>query len=87
MVHVILENYINNHQNLSFMPIKIDYKKCCWKNGKCTSCSCKGPCEGCVEACPVNALKREKKLEFDESKCISCGACVVSCKHNAITLE
>jgi Fe-S-cluster-containing hydrogenase component 2 len=68
------------------MPIKIDYKKCCWKDGKCSSCSCGGKCEGCVEACPVEALKREKKIEFIESNCISCGACVAACKHNAITL-
>ncbi len=39
------------------MVIKINYKKCCWKNGKCTSCACGGACKGCVEACPVGALK------------------------------
>lgn len=70
------------------MPIKIDYKKCCWKNGKCSSCGCGGgkACVGCVEACAVGALSRKKKLEFDSKKCISCGACVASCKHNAISL-
>ncbi len=68
------------------MPIKIDYKKCCWKQGKCTSCSCGGACEGCVEICPVGALKREKKLIIDSEKCISCGACVSACKHNALSL-
>ena len=33
------------------MPIKIDYKKCCWKDGKCTSCKCGSgkACIGCVE--------------------------------------
>jgi len=71
------------------MPIKIDYKKCCWKNGKCTSACCAESatkCEGCVEACPVGALTRKKKLEIDRKKCISCGACVAACKHNALSL-
>jgi len=69
------------------MPIKINYSKCCWKNGKCSSCGCGGgkACVGCVEACPVQALKREKKVVFDKSKCISCYACVSACKHNAIS--
>ena len=41
---------------MEIMEIKIDYDKCCWKNGKCLSCSCGGACEGCVEVCPVEAL-------------------------------
>ncbi len=68
------------------MPVKIDYEKCCWKDGKCTSCSCKGACEGCVEACPVEALKRGKIVEVDNKKCIESGACVVACEHEAISL-
>jgi NAD-dependent dihydropyrimidine dehydrogenase PreA subunit len=70
--------------------IKIDYSKCCWKDGKCSSCGCgcgcKGTCKGCVEACPVDAIKRDKLVIFDADKCISCGACVTACKHGAITL-
>lgn len=68
------------------MEIKIDYEKCCWKDGKCTSCCC-GTCEGCVEACPVNAITRGKKIEIDKGKCINCGACVEACKHGALKLE
>lgn len=70
------------------MAIKINYKKCCWKDGKCTSCGCgSSKCEGCVEVCPVGALKREKKVIYDKEKCINCGACVQACKHNAISME
>jgi pyruvate formate lyase activating enzyme len=71
------------------MPIQIDYKKCCWKDGKCTTCSCGGTtkkCEGCVEACPLGALERKKQVVFYKDKCISCGACVEACPHNAIKM-
>jgi len=69
------------------MPIKIDYAKCCWKDGKCSSCSCKGACVGCVESCPMGALSRKDKLIIDKEKCVECGACVSACKHHAISLD
>jgi Fe-S-cluster-containing hydrogenase component 2 len=69
------------------MGIKIDYKKCCWKDGKCSSCKCGGKCKGCVEVCPVGALTRGKLVEINSEKCISCSACVSACKHGAISLE
>jgi NAD-dependent dihydropyrimidine dehydrogenase PreA subunit len=70
------------------MPIKINYKKCCWKNGKCSSCGCDSGscCKGCVEAYPVQVLERKNKVIFHKEKCISCGACMVACKHKAINL-
>jgi ferredoxin len=71
------------------MPIKIDYDKCCWKDGKCITCKCGGKsstaCNGCVEACAVGALTRGKKVEFDKDKCIDCGACIAACSHDAIS--
>jgi len=72
------------------MKIIIDYDKCCWKNGKCVSCSCSGvseKCEGCVEACPVGALEKKDIVEFHEDLCISCGACVVACEKKAIEMK
>ncbi len=70
------------------MSIKIDYEKCCWKDGKCSSCCCGGDeCNGCVEACAVGAIKREDVVRVDEDLCVSCGACVSACKNGAISLE
>ena len=69
------------------MKIVIDYEKCCWKNGKCLKCSCKGACTGCVEVCPTEALIRGDIVTVDQSKCNKCGACVKVCKYKAITLE
>ncbi|MGE0792918.1 MAG: 4Fe-4S binding protein [Candidatus Woesearchaeota archaeon] len=69
------------------MVLKINYAKCCFKDGKCSKCSCGGACNGCVEICPVGALERKDKLVFDETKCIDCGACVEACKHGALKLE
>jgi len=69
------------------MTIKIDYEKCCWKDGKCSSCSCGGKCEGCVEVCAAGALKRKDIVEIDQEKCTSCGMCVQACEHDAISLS
>lgn len=68
--------------------IVIDYDKCCWKDGRCVSACCGNGkvCEGCVEACPAGALKREKLVVFESDKCIECGLCVDACKHKAIKL-
>lgn len=65
--------------------IAIDYDKCCWKDGKCTSCACGGACVGCVEACPVGALERKQSVVFYADKCIDCGACIEACKYKAIS--
>ena len=66
--------------------IRIDYNKCCWKDGKCTSCSCGGACAGCVEVCPVGVFTRENIVKINNSKCIDCGACISACKYGAISM-
>ncbi|MFH1029825.1 MAG: 4Fe-4S binding protein [bacterium] len=67
--------------------IKIDHNKCCWKKGKCDNSCCDGGCSGCVEACPAGAITRDDVVKIDEAKCIGCGACVIVCKNDAISLE
>ena len=66
--------------------IKINYDKCCWKDGKSTSKGGKA-CVGCVEVCPVGAITRKKKVEIDKNSCIDCGACVASCKNGALSMK
>lgn len=74
------------------MEIKIDYNKCCWKNGGC-KCGCKcgstkanQACKGCAEVCPVDAITRKEKVIIDKEKCIFCSACVEACPNNALSL-
>ncbi len=67
--------------------LNIDYEKCCWKDGKCTSCTCDGACEGCVEACPEGAITRDDLVRIDQSKCTECGVCVSACEKGALSLE
>ncbi|MBU1113234.1 MAG: 4Fe-4S binding protein [Candidatus Omnitrophica bacterium] len=68
------------------MPLKIDYEKCCWKDGRCISCGCGSDCVGCVEACPSGALKRSKILEYSAENCTDCGLCIQACKYDALSL-
>ena len=72
------------------MGVKIDYEKCCWKDGECTKCECKGggdKCTGCVEVCPVKALERKDIVEIHNDKCINCGACIAACPEDAISFD
>jgi len=46
-------------------------------------------CTACARACPVGAIKGEKKAPhaIDQSLCIKCGACYEKCKFNAISIQ
>jgi NADH:ubiquinone oxidoreductase subunit F (NADH-binding)/(2Fe-2S) ferredoxin/NAD-dependent dihydropyrimidine dehydrogenase PreA subunit len=46
-------------------------------------------CTACSRACPVSAIKGEKKMphEINQSTCIKCGACYEKCKFNAISIK
>ncbi|MBW2971062.1 4Fe-4S binding protein [Candidatus Woesearchaeota archaeon] len=68
------------------MTVGIDYKKCCWKDGKCTSCCCAAKCNGCLEACATGAIIRKDIITIDQDKCTECGLCVAACKYGAITI-
>lgn len=65
-------------------------KKC--PAGKCQSLldyvitdACKG-CTKCTKVCPAGCItgKVKEKHEIDTTKCLKCGACMDSCKFNAI---
>lgn len=68
------------------MVVKIDYSKCCLKDGKCAGCFCGGVCKGCAEVCPTGALRRGNLIEVDKEKCIDCWMCVDACKYGAVSL-
>jgi len=47
------------------------------------------PCNPCVKACPLGAIKVETLIslpELDENKCVGCGSCIPNCPGLAIFL-
>ena len=46
-------------------------------------------CTACARACPVGAIKGEKKMphEINQDTCIKCGVCYEKCKFNAIIIK
>jgi uncharacterized Fe-S center protein len=45
-------------------------------------------CEGCLEACPVDALSmQEERPERDSQKCIYCSSCLFACGCKALSWE
>ena len=61
-------------------------------NGGCRNISCSYGCIGCsmcVSICPFDAISFNPNgvAEVDESKCQSCGACVIECPQRIIHLH
>ena len=45
-------------------------------------------CEGCIEVCPMEAIKAEDALaQVMEQRCIGCGLCVAACPVEAISMK
>ena len=45
---------------------------------------CPADCRRCVDACPMEALSREKGLSIDLGRCLFCTDCVEACPHGAL---
>ncbi len=71
-----LEHINNNHCPAGVCKELIDYLI----NDNCTGCM------ACVKVCPQEAIKGKKKEKhvIDKEKCIKCGACISSCKFDAV---
>lgn len=56
-------------------------------NYKIDSDNCTG-CRACVKACPVDAIKGEKKEphEIDQELCTRCGSCIEKCRQECILI-
>jgi len=60
-----------------------------YEASRCLSCGNCFECDGCVGACPEDAvikLGRGNRYEFDYSRCTGCGACFEQCPVHAIEM-
>ncbi|MEA3255478.1 MAG: 4Fe-4S binding protein [Candidatus Altiarchaeota archaeon] len=48
---------------------------------------CPKGCSTCVEVCREEAIEFDKEIKLDEEKCTYCGACILVCPSEAITLK
>ncbi|HSF97170.1 MAG TPA: NAD(P)-binding protein [Ornithinibacter sp.] len=57
--------------------------------GRCLSCGNCFECDGCLGACPENAVIKlgvGLRYEFDDARCTGCGACYRQCPVHAIAM-
>lgn len=48
---------------------------------------CPKGCSTCEEVCREEAIEIDEKVELDEEKCTYCGACIIVCPSEAISLK
>lgn len=68
------------------MPAFIDPDKCCLMAENCSCGTCSDDCRCCIEACPVEAIRKGDVIDVNPERCIECGLCIDVCPKKAISI-